>query len=167
MPRKKKSVKVAKTKDAVIPQSETTVVTKKPKSIPDKHDELEFLGEWLAKEYLSIELNYDPLEEHHITRNNKLQSCDGKDPNGRTVEVRTKKRSNTNFLLTKEDLEAFSKAERGIICEYGDSNTIGMWEILDRDVVEKNKQIRLPIKQLQLLLSFDNQEFAEKMRAQG
>ena len=167
MPRKKKSVKVAKTKDAVIPQSETTVVTKKPKSIPDKHDELEFLGEWLAKEYLSIELNYDPLEEHHITRNNKLQSCDGKDPNGRTVEVRTKKRSNTNFVLTKDDLESFNNAERCIICEYGDSNTIGMWEILDREVVEKNKQIRLPIKQLQLLLSFDNEEFANKMRAKG
>ena len=167
MPRKKKSVKVAKTKDAVIPQSETTVVTKKPKSIPDKHDELEFLGEWLAKEYLSIELNYNPLEEHHQVRNNKLQSCDGKDPNGRTVEVRTKKRNNTNFVLTKEDLEAFSKAERCIICEYGDSNTIGMWEVLDRDVVEKNKEIRLPIKQLQLLLSFDNEEFANKMRAKG
>jgi len=166
MPRKKKSVKVAKTKDAVIPQSETTTVTK-VKSIPDKQDELEFLGEWLAKEYLSIELNYDPLEEHHITRNNKLQSCDGKDPNGRTVEVRTKKRSNTNFVLTKDDLESFNNAERCIICEYGDSNTIGMWEILDREVVEKNKQIRLPIKQLQLLLSFDNEEFANKMRAKG
>ena len=166
MPRKKKSVKVAKTKGAVIPQSETTIVTKVRKTTT-KAEELEFLGEWLAQEYLNIELNYDPLEEHHVTRNNKLQSCDGKDPNGRTVEVRTKKRSSTNFVLTKEDLEAFNKAERGIICEYGDSNTIGMWEILDREVMEKNKQIRLPIKQLQLLLSFDNQEFAEKMRAQG
>ena len=167
MPRKTKvKTKVAKTKGAVIPQSETTIVTKVRKTTT-KAEELEFLGEWLAQEYLNIELNYNPLEEHHEVRNNKLQSCDGKDPNGRTVEVRTKKRSSTNFVLTKEDLEAFSKAERCIICEYGSTNTIGMWEVLDRDVVEKNKQIRLPIKQLQLLLSFDNEEFANKMRAKG
>ena len=99
MPRKTKAkvkTKVAKTKDAVIPQSETTIVTKVRKTTT-KAEELEFLGEWLAQEYLNIELNYNPLEEHHEVRNNKLQSCDGKDPNGRTVEVRTKKRNNRVF----------------------------------------------------------------------
>ena len=148
-------------------QSEVTKVVEKPRKEPTKAEELEFLGEWLAQEYLSVELNYNPLEDHHPTRNNKLGKTDGKDPNGRSVEIRTKKRSGTNFVLTKEDLEAFQNAERVIICEYTTTNTIGLWEVLDRKVQEKAKQIRLPIKQLQLLLSFDNQEFAEKMRAKG
>ena len=121
----------------------------------------------VSSRILSVELNYNPLEDHHQTRNNKLVKTDGKDPNGRSVEIRTKKRSGTNFVLTKEDVEAFANAERNIICEYTNSNTIGLWEVLDRKVQEKNKEIRLPVKQLQLLLSFDNQEFAEKMRAKG
>ena len=70
-------------------------------------------------------------------------------------------------MLTKEDIKAFEKAERSIICEYGDTNTISMHEVLDKSILEKNKQLRLPVRQIQLLLSFDNQEFAEKMREKG
>ena len=152
-----------------MPRKAKTKVESKPKvrKTATKYEELQFLGEWLAQEYLSVELNYDPLKDHHATRNNKLQSCDGKDPNGRTVEIRTMTRGKTFFVLSKEDLESFKKSERNIICEYGDTNTIGMWEVLDLNIIEKNKQIRLPVKQLQLLLSFDNQEFAEKMRDKG
>ena len=73
----------------------------------------------------------------------------------------------TFFVLSKEDIESFSKAERSIICEYTDTNTIGLWEVLDINTQVKHKQNRLPDTQLQLLLSFDNQEFAEKMRDRG
>ncbi len=173
MPRKKKNTTIRKTarreKNEAQQAHEEKIFTPpvRARKEPTKAEELEFLGEWLAQEYLSVELNYNPLEDHHATRNNKLAKTDGKDPNGRSVEVRTKKRSGTNFLLTKEDLESFAKVERVIICEYTDSNTIGLWEVLDRKIQEKNKENRLPVKQLQLLLSFDNQEFAEKMRAKG
>ena len=85
----------------------------------------------------------------------------------RELSIKFDNYSPDNFILTKEDVEAFANAERNIICEYTNSNTIGLWEVLDRKVQEKNKEIRLPVKQLQLLLSFDNQEFAEKMRAKG
>lgn len=147
---------------------EDKVVETKPIKQPTKEHELQFLGEWLAQEYLSIELNYNPLEEHHPTRNNKLASGDGKDPNGRSVEIKTMERGdNTYFVLSKEDIESFSKAQRRIICEYTDTNTIGLWEVLDITTQVKYKQNRLPGKQLQLLLSFDNQEFAEKMRDRG
>ena len=61
-------------------------------------EELQFLGEWLAQEYLSVELNYNPLEDHHLTRNNKIQPCDGRDPNGREIEIRTQKRNRSNFI---------------------------------------------------------------------
>lgn len=163
MPRK------AKNKTIRNKAKEEKIIESKPKvrKTATKYEELQFLGEWLAQEYLSVELNYNPLEEHHATRNNKLQSCDGKDPNGRSVEIRTMKRGKTFFVLTEEDIKAFEKAERCIICEYGNTNTIGMWEVSDATILEKNKQLRLPVNQLQLLLSFDNQEFAEKMRDKG
>ena len=80
-----------KTKAKVKTKVEKVESKPKVRKTTTKAEELEFLGEWLAQEYLNIELNYNPLEEHHEVRNNKLQSCDGKDPNGRTVEVRTKK----------------------------------------------------------------------------
>ena len=128
-------------------------------------EELQFLGEWLAQEYLSIELNYDPLKDHHATRNNKLQPCDGKDPNGREIEIRTQKRTRTNFVIPKDYIERVKTVERLVICEYDNSNTIQLWEVSDRSVNEKNKTFALPIKQMQLLLSFDNQEFADKMRS--
>ena len=128
-------------------------------------EELQFLGEWLAQEYLSIELNYNPLEDHHVTRNNKFQACDGKDPNGREVEIRTQKRNKTNFVIPKDYIERVKTVERLVICEYDNSNTIRLWEVPDRTVNEKNKTFALPIRQMQLLLSFDNQEFADKMRS--
>jgi len=163
MPRK------AKNKTIRNKAKEEKIIESKPKvrKTATKYEELQFLGEWLAQEYLSVELKYDPLKEHHATRNNKLQGCDGKDPNGRSVEIRTLKRGGTFFVLTKEDIKAFEKAERSIICEYGDTNTISMHEVLDKSILEKNKQLRLPVRQIQLLLSFDNQEFAEKMREKG
>jgi len=172
MPRKSKNktirkvAKETKVSESAVPQSEVTKTIKIRKETTP-YEELQFLGEWLAQEYLSVELNYNPLEEHHPTRNNKLQACDGKDPNGRSVEIRTMKRSGTNFVLSKDDLKAFKEAERSVICEYTNANTIGMWEITNISIQEKNKELRLPVKQLQLLLSFDNQEFAEKMRAKG
>ena len=153
---------------ASIKEAPTKTVKKRKQDSATNMEKLGWLGEWMCQEHLSIELGYDPKEDHHPTRNNKFDSeKDGRDPNGRSVEIRTKKRSGTNFVLTKEDVEAFANAERNIICEYTNSNTIGLWEVLDRKVQEKAKQIRLPVKQLQLLLSFDNQEFAEKMRAKG
>ena len=129
-----------------------------------KEEELQFLGEWLAQEYLSVELNYDPLAEHHPTRNNKIQACDGKDPNGREIEIRTQKRNKTNFVIPKDYIERVKTVERLVICEYDNTNTIKLWEVIDRSVNEKNKTFALPIKQMQLLLSFDNQEFTDKMR---
>ena len=162
MPRKTKNKTIRKK------AQEDKVIESKPIKQPTKEHELQFLGEWLAQEYLSIELNYNPQEEHHPTRNNKLASCDGKDPNGRSVEIRTMERGDkTFFVLSKEDIESFGKAERCIICEYTDTNTIGLWEVLDINTQVKHKQNRLPDTQLQLLLSFDNQEFAEKMRDRG
>ena len=50
------------------------------------------------------------------------------------------------------------------VCKYDNTNTIKLWEVIDRSVNEKNKTFALPIKQMQLLLSFDNQEFTDKMR---
>jgi hypothetical protein len=140
---------------------------KKPKirKSATAEQKLNFLGEWLAQEHLMIELAYDPLKEHHPTRNNKLGPCDGKDPNGREVEIRTQKRNKTNFVIPKRSIERCQTVERLVFVEYDDTNTIGIWECTDRSVNEKNKTFALPIKHMQLLLSFDNADYAEQMRA--
>jgi len=140
---------------------------KKPKirKSATAEQKLNFLGEWLVQEHLMIELAYDPLKEHHPTRNNKLGPCDGKDPNGREVEIRTQKRNKTNFVIPKRSIERCQTVERLVFVEYDDTNTIGIWECTDRSVNEKNKTFALPIKHMQLLLSFDNADYAEQMRA--
>ena len=139
---------------------------KKPKirKSASAEQKLNFLGEWLCQEHLMIELAYDPLEEHHLTRNNKLGHCDGKDPNGREVEIRTQKRIKTNFVIPKDDIKKCQTVERLIFVEYNNTNTINIWECHDRSVNEKNKTFALPIKHMQLLLSFDNADYAEQMR---
>jgi hypothetical protein len=139
---------------------------KKPKirKSATKEQKLDFLGEWLCQEHLMIELAYDPLKAHHLTRNNKLGHCDGKDPNGREVEIRTQKRIRTNFVIPKDDIKKCQTVERLIFVEYNNTNTINIWECHDRSVNEKNKTFALPIKHMQLLLSFDNADYAEQMR---
>ena len=65
---------------ASIKEAPTKTVKKRKQDSATNMEKLGWLGEWMCQEHLSIELGYDPKEDHHPTRNNKFDSeKDGRD----------------------------------------------------------------------------------------
>lgn len=138
-------------------------------------EELGFLGEWLCQEHFNIELSYNPLEEHHPQRNNKFDSeKDGVDPNGRNVEIKTQNRHPMGYFTVdtanKNQVKKCTEVTRLLFVEYDNSNDIKIWECHDRayrilETKDGRKMASWPIKQMQLLLTVGNVEYAERMRS--
>ena len=156
---------------ASIKEAPTKTVKKRKQDSATNMEKLGWLGEWMCQEHLSIELGYDPKEDHHPTRNNKFDSeKDGRDPNGRSVEIKTQNRHPRGyFTIPHNQLKKCTEVERLIFVEYDNTNVIQLWECSDRThetikLKDGGSRIGFPIRGMQLLLKSANQDLADEFR---
>ncbi len=149
----------------------TKTVKKRKQDSATDQEKLGWLGEWLCQEHLSIELGYNPKDDHHPTRNNKFDSeKDGRDPNGRAVEIKTQNRHPRGyFTIPHNQLKKCTEVERLIFVEYDNSNLLQLWECVDRTyetikLKDGGSRIGFPIRQMNLLLKSANEELAQEFR---
>ena len=159
-------------KKADVKKAPTKTVKKRKQESATNMEKLGWLGEWMCQEHLSIELGYDPKEDHHPTRNNKFDSeKDGRDPNGRTVEIKTQNRHPRGyFTIPENQLKKCTEVERLIFVEYDNTNVIQLWECSDRSyekikLKDGGSRIGFPIRSMQLLLKSANEDLAQEFRA--
>ena len=157
---------------ASIKEAPTKTVKKRKQDSATNMEKLGWLGEWMCQEHLSIELGYDPKEDHHPTRNNKFDSeKDGRDPNGRSVEIKTQNRHPRGyFTIPENQLKKCTEVERLIFVEYDNTNVIQLWECSDRThetikLKDGGSRIGFPIRSMQLLLKSANEDLAQEFRA--
>lgn len=135
----------------------------------NKHVQLGLLGEALVAEHFGVPINENLFDTE------KDLVVDGK-----TVEVKTQNRHPTKSLLTiaapvgSLGLNNFAKCfhvDSLIFVEYDSSDTIRIWECVDRMKYETyitkagKAMIGFPIERMSLLASYNRPQLASQMRS--